>query len=187
MRIFIALEIPDKVQEEIVKIQTKLRASFPAGRWVTKQNLHMTLLFLGEQNNQGLHKTKAMLSAVSQNPFSLAFQALDGFPDKRRPRIICIRCAGETELNRIVTSLQKQCFEHNLLSGKMQKFTPHITIARIKKPQLMPEKFFIQENIKPTAWEISTVSLFESIQTPQGSIYRKIGSKKLATERTPAV
>ncbi len=132
MRLFIAILIPPEVKAALERLQRQLRAQLPdaALRWVTPDNFHFTLLFLGEQPEERLCEIeRAMHSAVqSIAPFEVAVGGLGVFPNWQRPAVLWVGTqAGAEPMSQIATYLERA------LVGRADKpFHAHLTLARIK-------------------------------------------------------
>ncbi len=148
-RIFIAIDLPENVKNKILGIGEQW-SSLPC-RWVSKENLHITLAFLGNRNNQELEKILEIGKqiATENEPFSMLFNKICYGPGtKMPPRLIWIKGEKSESFYKLKTDM------HNLFSEKIGFWTgkrdllPHITIARIKAwewRQLEPEN---QPNIE---------------------------------------
>ncbi|RLE06849.1 RNA 2',3'-cyclic phosphodiesterase, partial [Candidatus Aerophobetes bacterium] len=64
MRVFIAIELPESVKEEIARIQEKLKKTRDKIKWVDPALIHLTLKFLGEINEKGLEKVIGAMEKV---------------------------------------------------------------------------------------------------------------------------
>src|SRR6266566_1737901 len=74
MRLFVALEIPSEVRENLAGLLKSLRAVSPQTRWVRPKNLHVTLKFIGEAPEAKLAAIRTALVGVrSDQPVALDF------------------------------------------------------------------------------------------------------------------
>src|SRR5216684_870958 len=64
MRVFVALEIPSAVRENLAALLESLRAVSPQTRWVRPENLHVTLKFIGEVAEAKLAAIRGVLASV---------------------------------------------------------------------------------------------------------------------------
>jgi len=90
VRAFLAIPLPRQLQESIHCIQTELQASITEARWTIPDNLHLTLHFFGEIEQETLEKLKVSVLSVKgcQRPFQVGVKGLGAFPDPHRPRVI---------------------------------------------------------------------------------------------------
>src|SRR5437899_11213441 len=88
MRTFVAAEICNEdLLNSIAKMQSDLKIKATP---VNKQNMHFTLLFLGEITDDMAEKVKKALGPISFNPIEARFSHVGSFPNPRSPRVIWI-------------------------------------------------------------------------------------------------
>lgn len=181
MRLFIAVNIPAQVKDRIGDIQHGLIQSQADVKWVEKDNLHLTLRFIGDTLDD-----KPLLIAAALEPklkgfgsFEIVLSGMGAFPDMNFPRIIW---AGVEDMSGklrelvliIEESLLKLGFE-----GEAREFTPHLTIGRVRwQKSISNLKAVIQQKSEydPVPFQISSVDIMESVLTPQGPIYKCLNS-----------
>ena len=101
MRLFVALEIPGEVRENLAALIGELRPRIPQARWIRPENLHVTLKFIGEAPAEKLGPIRAALAGVPVSaPLAMEFRGLGCFPDEQRPRILWVDAAAGPELSR---------------------------------------------------------------------------------------
>ncbi len=170
MRTFIAVEIHN---EETLNGITKIQSDFMIkATAVNKQNMHFTLLFLGEIDEKTVENVKKELSAISFRPIEVKFTHLGTFPNPRFPRIIwiCVDKVASEQLVDLATQVGKKLEPLGFKSDR--PFKPHLTIFRIKNnvgdiSQTL-EKFKTVDLDKEV---ITELKLKQSILTPNGPIY----------------
>jgi 2'-5' RNA ligase len=170
MRVFIAVEIHDeKVLDAITKVQLDFKIKATP---VNKQNMHFTLLFLGEIDEKTVENIKKELSLISFKPIEVNFTHIGAFPNPRFPRVIWIgvdKVASE-QLIDLASQIEKKLEPLGFKSDK--PFKPHFTIFRIKNKSddlsQTLEKFKAVDLGKEV---ITELKLKQSILTPNGPIY----------------
>ncbi|MCX7927982.1 MAG: RNA 2',3'-cyclic phosphodiesterase [Candidatus Omnitrophica bacterium] len=187
MRSFIALTLPEPIKEKIANLQQALSESKADVKWVEKSNIHLTLKFLGEIDQETLEKVKSCLKEIVNDfrKFNLGLDKLKGFPSLEKARVIWI---GTQEGSHQVTDLATQIEEtlQNLGIAKEQRpFRCHITLGRIRSPKnlnKLAERIKIL-NQKPLfvfePFQVDKITLFESILLPSGPVYRTIAEYNL--------
>jgi len=183
-RIFIAINLPEGIKTKLLEYENKwpeLLASPTGGpaRWTTKENLHLTLAFLGNTSDRELAEVCALLERVGEkhNPFSLVFTKIaygpfdyaQDKPDAKRPKMIWAVGEKSAELSALQKDIQKTAgLEAN------QPFSPHLTLARLKMFELqrmeleeLPE---VDEDIS-ISFEINSIEVMESQLKRSGSQY----------------
>ena len=170
MRTFVAAEIHNEdVLNSIAKLQSdfKIKAT-PVG----KQNMHFTLLFLGEITDEIAENVKKILATISFKPIEANFTHMGAFPNPRSPRVIWIG-VDETASKQLVELASQVEDKLSPIGFKADKpFKPHLTIFRIK---------YKTDDISKTLEKFKTVNLGKdvitelkfkkSILTPNGPIY----------------
>lgn len=125
-RLFIGLEVPDDIGQRL----SFLRGGLPGARWVDPENYHVTLRFLGDIDDRTANEVELMLGGIRQNDVEITLDGLDAFGGDR-PRSVFARVRpslGLTELQGEVERLARRAG----LPAESRKFTPHITLARMR-------------------------------------------------------
>lgn len=181
---FLALSIPREVKECLNKVSEQIMERYTFNKWVHKEDLHITLAFLGtssqEQYEPCMRELKVLLRNTSTFPLQLSHFGTFGLREK--PRIFW--CGPDVQekllsLQRIVTS----CCKANGFQLDDKLFNPHITMARkyegntlFTKTDLEKCDNLLKDGIQFTA---STVSLFET-HMDEIPKYKTLDSIKLA-------
>lgn len=166
MRVFIAVEIPDEIKKEIVRIQNSLLQF--NGKKTEYDNLHLTLKFLGEISEDEVRKIKEKLSEIKFNKFEVEIKNLGVFSD----RIIWLGIKNCDGLQReIDATLDKIGLE------KERRFMGHLTIARARN--VRDKEKFLEElkGIKMPRMKfiVSAFYLKQSILTTEKPVYKNLG------------
>jgi len=173
-RLFVGVELPLKLQNEIHKIYV----NFPDCRLkpVDKDKLHITLKFMGDIEESDIHNIVNVLSTITFEPFEVELRGTGVFPHIKYPKVLWIGIEDKANklnelANRIGSSL------HDLAQDKANEFSPHVTISRIKEncDKIRPflEKY---DGVSFGKFKISNFQLIRSRLTKQGPIYYKIHS-----------
>ncbi len=174
MRVFIAIDLPDELKEEIFKIYNKIK--FIRAKFVEKENLHITLKFLGELQPPKVKEIQEALKSIEFEKFKIRVKGLGAFPDFNRIRVLWLGIAeGKEKLLELQRKVDIICKKFGFPLEK--EYVPHITIARIKQV-LNKEKFLeiIDElkNIDFGYFEVKEFKLKQSILRPQGPLYKDL-------------
>ena len=81
MRCFIVIDLPNVAIKEIQKIQKKLEPNF-TGRLTPSKNLHLTLKFLGEIEEDTINDVKKRLLSITHPTFELTVKDIGIFSQK---------------------------------------------------------------------------------------------------------
>jgi 2'-5' RNA ligase len=170
MRAFVAVEIQNnEVLDHIAKLQSDLKIK---ARPVSKENMHFTLLFLGEIADEIAPKIMDTLKSITFSPIQIIFSGIGAFPNPRFPRVIWIG-VDETAAQNLV-KLAKQVEEKLAPLGfKSDKpFKPHLTIFRIKNNiGDISKELDKLKTIQLGHDTITELKFKKSILTPSGPIY----------------
>jgi len=198
-RIFIAINLLEKIKEKLSEYQEETRKLFSfstvetlAGspiKWTKKENLHITLEFIGYIGNEEILELSEAIEKISSQskPFSITFKKISyAPPGKKEPRMIWAFGQKSKELASLKNKLD-QFFSlvklgQNNVFKKEQEFSPHITLGRIRQWQwrrIEPEERpFIEKEINLKI-EVKSIDLMESRLKKGGPDYTVLKSAKL--------
>ena len=177
MRLFIALEIPSTVRENLAELLKSLRSMSPQTRWVRPENLHVTLKFIGEVPETKLAPIRSALAgARSDQPVTLDFRGLGFFPNEKHPRVFWAGIETSPNLKTLAADID-EATERLGIPREKRPFSPHLTLARFEPPGL-PEKVrgAIQGNAARDFGSLCTnqFQLIESKLKPSGAEYTTV-------------
>ena len=166
-RLFIAVELPDHIKNEIIIHQNNLVRKLGVKGKTRREALHLTIKFIGDFEESLIEKLCAELKKQTEKEknFNLTLEKLGCFPNCKNPRIIFISTTKPEELLNIVNSTEKVCRKFNI-PEETREFKPHITIYRPKKKAQLEEK-----KVNPLSFEVKSITLFQSILKPEGAQY----------------
>jgi 2'-5' RNA ligase len=183
MRAFFCLELEPKLKEELDRITQKLRRGAPVkASWVRRENLHVTLKFLGEIEEELVPRLEAAAQeALSRSeitgPVEWELDRLGAFPSVERPRVIWVGPAREPEpLGQLALRLQ-EALQPLGFEPERDRFVTHITLGRIKErgPSVEPLTRALR-SFQPFHHPARAdgLTLMESLLTPQGATYTPV-------------
>jgi RNA 2',3'-cyclic 3'-phosphodiesterase len=190
VRLFVALEIPAAVRENLATLIKELGAlekpsSGKRARWVRPENLHVTLKFLGEV---AADKRDAIVSALafvrSAHPAELRFRGLGFFPDEKRARVFWAGIDASPNLAAIAKDIELQ-LEPLGFPQEKRGFTPHLTLARFEPPGISDGlRAAVSENAARDfgASRAEEFHLIESKLKPSGAEYTTLHTFPFAAE-----
>jgi RNA 2',3'-cyclic 3'-phosphodiesterase len=186
-RLFVALDLPQDVRAGLVAWQQTALAD-PALRVVRPEALHMTLVFLGYQNEKD---AKAIAKAafgpgVAAPAVELASEPV-GVPGGKRPRLIALAAHSE-ETVALQAQVERRLVEAGFYEPEKRPFWPHLTVARVRpeaprsrkpaqirtEPHQLPEHMF--RFFRPTR-----MVLFKSHLRRTGAEYEALAELELPT------
>ncbi len=175
MRCFISIELAENVKAQIFHAFEKLKNSKTCyGNFVKKDNLHLTLKFLGNISEEKIEEIKKVLEKIDFRQFPVETGKIGFFPNENYVRTLWIDLkASDFEFlkNEIDEKLHKLGFNE-----KDKNFTTHITVARIKGIENKQNFFNKLEEIAPKKmfFIVNRFSLVKSILKRKGSEYKTL-------------
>ncbi len=153
LRVFIAVEPGKAIRSRCVSLQETLARSGTEVKWVEPDNLHLTLLFLGEVDERDLLPVCRAVAAVCAEleRIDLSVEGVGAFPNPSRPRTIWAGVgAGAAELIALHDALEPPLMELGCYRREERKFSPHLTLGRVKGDG--PTDRLTQALTKQSAW-----------------------------------
>jgi RNA 2',3'-cyclic 3'-phosphodiesterase len=167
MRLFVALTLPDVVADGLILLQ----GGIPGARWSTREQLHLTLRFIGEVDGRDAGAIDDALASIRAPRFTLELKGVGEFGGKN-PRALWagVRDGAPVEhLQRKVESAVQRVG----LPPEERKFSPHVTLARLKgAPRERVITFLSAHALYASGpFEVNAFTLYSSTLTPNGSLY----------------
>ncbi len=188
MRLFVALEIPSAVRDNLAALIEELRAADAAAtknkaRWVRAENLHVTLKFIGNADAGMLDAIRASLAEVNAGGVvELRFRGVGFFPEEKRPRVLWAGIAASQNLAPLAAGIDAR-LEKLGIARETRDFAPHLTLARFDPPGISEKlRTAAQENLTREfgAVRAGEFHLFESKTRPTGAEYTRLSSFSVA-------
>lgn len=134
IRTFLALDIDDAILDRMQHVQEQLAISHGKINWVSRENLHLTLVYLGEVVDELIPDVCGIMEEVASEiePFAVEIHGIRCVPDHGQPRMFWAVVQDSTGRlailqNRLATAL------YGLgLRQEERGYKPHITLARVK-------------------------------------------------------
>jgi len=180
MRAFISIEPPEQIKKEIFKEFEKLESSgFVAGNFVGKNDLHLTLKFLGNISEEQIEKIKKTFSDISFPKFEIKIGEIGFFPSESYVRVIWVGLIAD-ELKKLKETIDKNLLDIGINSDG-REFSSHITVARVKK--IKDKDNFLKKikelKLKKMSFPVEKVTLMKSELTRDGPNYKVLGEFNL--------
>ncbi len=174
-RIFIAINLPEEVRRKLVDYQQKLdNLDSNLIRWVKKDNLHITLLFIGYVTDDEMYEICQLVKEVAKKhePFIINFERIILGPPNKTPRMFWVQGERSEELGKLQGDLEEKIEQRH---GGRHAFRPHITLARFKYPLLkfLPQK--VDDEFKAQI-PVETIEVMQSNLKRSGAEYSVLES-----------
>ena len=169
MRLFVALAIPDEIMESLERIQ----AGVPGAHWQSREQMHLTLRFIGEVDGAEARAIDDALAAIRAAKFTLELHGTGAFGGKKPHAIWAGVRRSEPLLHlqrKIETAMQRIGLE-----AEPRKYTPHVTLARLGRgsdPGRVADYLAGHALYTSAPFEAGAFILYSSLLTSDGSIYR---------------
>jgi 2'-5' RNA ligase len=185
LRSFIAAEISPNVRARAARLIKELSATDAKISWVQPQNLHLTLVFLGDvQMLEVPQLCEAMNRAVADlPPFDLEVRGAGAFPNAARPRTIWLGVGrGEEEMIVLHDALQDALADLGY-RPEGRRFRPHLTLGRVRQaprnPGALIELLEERRDYLADVMSVADITLFSSDLTKEGPVYDPLGEAEL--------
>ncbi len=180
LRTFIAIPMGPSIQKTASDVQEDLKRLFLDVKWVKPPQIHLTLKFLGDVEEEKIATIKQIMA--KHLPMFKAFDAqltqAGAFPSARHPQIIWLGLKDvQGEIKKIVELLENE-LEQAGFKKESRDFHPHVTIGRVrsqKNIRALSEKLGAL-SLPPTHERIERVILFKSTLGPGGPAYEELAS-----------
>lgn len=147
----------------------RLKANIDGVKWEKREKLHVTLKFLGEADESTASRVRDILGklCIKYSPFKMGITRFGGFPNLENPRVLFVALSLNDELASLKNDIDRDLVALGFKEDA-RRFTPHITVGRVKKRFGIKSPIAIAEKI---AFDISEIGLIKSELNPKGSVY----------------
>jgi len=168
MRLFVAIALPDPVADGLVMMQ----GGIPGARWSTREQLHLTLRFIGDVDGRDAGAIDDALASIRAPRFTLELKGVGEFGGKN-PRALWAGVRDEAPLVHLQRKVES-AVQRVGLAPEERKFSPHVTLARLKGASGERVITFLAHHALYASGplEVNAFILYSSLTTPNGSRYR---------------
>ena len=168
--LFTAVEIPELIQASILDLRPKNLGIKES------TNLHITLHYIGKVNDVEANLIQTILLKVKAKSYSQKINGVGVFNQTKAPHILWAGVNKCEELLNLHASVG-QCLQEIGLKLESRQYSPHITVARIKKTnEDLVESYINKYSDFNANFDVKSFSLFSSKRTKLGAIYKKLYS-----------
>jgi 2'-5' RNA ligase len=176
MRLFVAIELPDRARTAVDDLISRKRATLPKAHWVSGDNLHLTLAFLGEVAELLLRRLGGALTEASArvSPFTLQLEGSGCFPANGKARVAWIGLSANPELVRLQGTVSAALQAAIGFEPEQRSFSPHLTVGRCAPPwPTSAARSWAQAVVGKLgeAFPVSSIALIQSRLSPAGASY----------------
>jgi len=173
VRTFIALPLPQMIQQSIAHAGEVLHQSDAEIKDVAPLLMHITLKFLGEVSEERIKVIATVLKKISMTSFEIRIGPISA-NSKRNPRVIWAQVSDEERCLALFTQVEQLLVPLGF-SPESRPFQPHITVARVKRPH--QDIYSILDSLSSTTYGSCTIDrcvLMKSVLSPQGPVYSEL-------------
>jgi len=176
MRVFLAVELPPAVQEELGVVQQALAASRADVKWVEPRHLHLTLRFLGEITEDQRRTVEHLTSqlAADSPAVSLRVSVVGAFPSAQAPRVVWAGIEqGREHLARMAERVEEGLVQAGF-AREERAFAAHVTLGRVRSSR---RRLQLTQQMTQLTWDppppfvVDHLTLFQSHLSPAGPTY----------------
>jgi RNA 2',3'-cyclic 3'-phosphodiesterase len=190
LRLFIAIDVPPAVRQQLRAIQRRLATHASAVRWVDPEGVHVTLKFLGETPRESVDAITAGLERAARGiaPFELRTADPGGFPSGQRPRVIWLGVGGDRESLAMAHAAVERAIAPLGFPTEDRPFSPHLTLGRMSRDARPADVRAAADALRslpgsqPIAWRVNELLLMQSQLSRAGARYTAIARAWLDAE-----
>jgi 2'-5' RNA ligase len=186
IRTFIAIDPGKHIRDRLVALQESLMQAGADAKWVEHDNLHVTLLFLGEVEMTAISEVcGAVAEAVTEfATFNMSVEHAGCFPNPRRPRVLWAGVTeGAREIIEIHDAMEAPLLDLGCYRREERKYTPHLTLGRVRGDRHHSDLGSVLARYadwKGGEAAVTAVHVMGSELTPQGPVYTVLSRAKLS-------
>lgn len=173
LRCFIALELPHDIKTSLSGLLDRLKQSDADVKWLSDNNIHLTLKFLGNTDDSLIELLKGSLCKKMSfyDQFYITIAGTGCFPDKRHPRVLWTGIEESMPLMRLQRDVEDVTAELGF-SAEKKEFSPHLTLGRVRSQRKVSEALKILDEFGTYNFgkaEIKSIVLMKSELKPGGA------------------
>jgi len=189
IRSFLAFELPVDIKKTAIRVAGEIRDSGLDVRWVKAENIHLTMVFLGNVKAEEIEGIEEEVRNVcpGYGSFDIALKGMGCFPNRRRPRVLWVSLDGDIErMSHFRDDLQRALKAFGIKEEK-RPFKPHLTLGRFRSTRKMGSRLeeLLSEYaaLESPAESLNELYLFKSDLKPGGAVYTKLKSWPLSGDK----
>ena len=184
MRAFIAVALPDSVRGSLAELQQQLRTAGADVKWVAREQLHVTLKFLGGITQEQRQGVEALLKDIAKReaPFEISLREVGAFPSVAAPRVIWVGVErGREVVERLATAIERDT-QRLEFPAEQRAFSAHVTLGRVRSGRNQRRLTEGLQSITwqpPAPWRAGSLTCYRSTLSPVGPAYDVLAEVRL--------
>lgn len=169
MRLFVGIDLPAVVDDHLGLV----RGGIPGARWLEAEQIHLTLRFIGEVDGGTKRRLEEALERVRHAPFRLEVAGVGTFPPRGKARTLWAGVDPTGPVRELAAKVERVLVDAGL-PPESRKYTPHVTLARLRDPPKNRVMGFLQHHalLRTVAFDVDAFLLYSSVLSPRGASYR---------------
>jgi len=167
LRLFVGISFPPELKLRLSLLETRL----PGARWADAGNLHLTLRFIGEVDEGMAADVDEALARLKARRFTLLLAGTGVF-GHGKPHTLWVGAEREPALGHLRDKIEQALIRAGL-PPEPRRFSPHVTLARLRNPAMPDLQAFLagNANFRAPPLPVEQFSLIASFPTKAGSVY----------------
>lgn len=189
IRTFVAVLIAEDLKANIAKVQEQVKKLAPDVKWVTPENFHVTIKFLGNVREDALSQVFSAVNEAAEKlaPFEMSFSGLGVFPNAAKARVVWVGIdQGCDELRRLADVVDKNLARLGY-PKEDRAFKAHVTIGRVKEGKRLPgdvaRSFEEIDAGDLGSQRVESIAVMQSELLREGPVYSPMSESKLQGNR----
>ena len=166
MRLFIAINLNNEMKDALMDIQDTMRAYGVRGREVPAENMHLTLAFIGDYDDQ--EYVNSIVDSIEIRPFDIRLKGIGAFRD-----LWWAGLEDSAPLQSVARQLRRALAEADIPFDR-KRFSPHITLIRRAEGKLSADAEAGLSEHFGTSMRVDHISLMRSDRGKHGMIYTEL-------------
>jgi 2'-5' RNA ligase len=177
VRLFVAILFPAEAVDHLIDVQTRLKVNALQGSFPPRENIHLTIAFLGEVESQKVHTIREAMRKVSIASFSLLLTDVGSFKTSEG-RLYWMGVKKNDQLDTLYDELT-QSLAHGNVRFDDKEFKPHVTLGRevVLKDDFDLVKFNLA--LSSMRVDVEKIALMRSDRINGVIQYREVASRHL--------
>ena len=168
IRLFVAIPIPEEARLPL----SMICSGPPGAKWVAPENYHLSLRFIGEVDYGMAEDIDFALSEIRAPGFSLKISGVGFFGKGEKARILWAGTEPQDPLDHLQSKVDSALVRVGV-SAESRRFSPHITLARLKRPDPVRLDAYVGEHagFRAGPFPVDRFFLYSSFLSSGGAIY----------------
>lgn len=169
-RLFVAIDMPPDIRS----VLSGICFGVPGAKWIPDEQLHLTLRFIGEVDGGVFRDIREALADIEAKSFAVRLKGVGHFPPRKAPRVLWAGIEPAAPVAALRNRVEAVLVRLGLEPEK-RKFSPHITLARLRESPLGKVSRFLAANsmFATAEFRVPAFHLYSSTLTPKGAFHEK--------------